>query len=187
MTIYKYSIVLCLFLLACKSDSTAKVTPNIQEEPQVKEAQPKAENDVQEKLTVNESNVPSQTTKPSNEKRDTVTVSSVEQIVENARSNRVMYLEKGKYELEPDLVYYMTKDEQKIIDKRKVETRSIGGQLFFMGLDDFQIIGKNGAQIVSKNPKAVAFFVVQGKNWKISNLTIKKEVEGICISIMWII
>ena len=68
--------------------------------------------------------------------------------------------------------------KRKIIDKKVVDTRSIGGQLFFSGLDNFQIIGKKGAKVVSKNPKAVPFFVIQGKNWKISNLTIKKDVEG---------
>ena len=42
----------------------------------------------------------------------TVTVSNVEDLVQNAKSNTIMYLEKGNYELEEDLVYYVTKDEK---------------------------------------------------------------------------
>lgn len=114
---------------------------------------------------------------PSGEAR-TVTVSSVEEIVENAQSNTIMYLEKGTYELEADMVYFMTKDERRIIDKRVEETRSIGGQLHFNGLDNFQIIGKNGVKIVSKNPQAIPFFMVNGKNLKVSNLTIKKDISS---------
>jgi hypothetical protein len=116
---------------------------------------------------------------PSSDGMDTITVSTVEDLVKNAKSNRVMYLSKGTYELEKNLVYYMTKEEQKIIDKNVVDTRSIGGQLFFYGIENFQLIGQKGAQIVSKNPEAVSFFVVLGRNWKISNLTIKKPEGGI--------
>ena len=75
-------------------------------------------------------------------------------------------------------MYYMTKDERKIIDKNVVETKSIGGQLFFSGLENFQLIGKKGSKVVSKNPAAVALYVVRGKNLKFSNLTVTKEVEG---------
>lgn len=124
-------------------------------------------------------NDPVEKPKSVNSKIDTVSVSNVEDLVKNAKSNTVMYLEKGTYNLESDLVYYMTKEERKIIDKKVVETQSIGGQMYFSGLENFQLIGKNGVAIVSKNPAAVAFFVIQGRNLKFSNLTIRKDVEGV--------
>jgi len=149
MGFYKYAIVLAISFVACKNDPSGKVSPNA----------PK-------------------TVKRNSSKVDTVSVSSLEELVSNAKSNTVMYLNKGKYELETNLVYYMTKDEQRIIDKNVEETRSIGGQLFFSGLENFQLIGKKGSKVVSKNPAAVALYVVKGKNLKFSNLTITKEVEG---------
>lgn len=170
MTIYKLAIFLCIFLVACKNDAPVNTSPPVVEPVKTKEL---------EKPEKVNSPTPAKTVDNTNAQIKTVTVSTVEEIVQNAKSNTIMYLEKGTYELEEDLVYFMTKDERTIIDKKVVETRSIGGQLFFSGLDNFQLIGKKGAKIVSKNPKAVPFFVIQGKNWKISNLTIKKDVEGL--------
>ncbi|MEM9546845.1 MAG: right-handed parallel beta-helix repeat-containing protein [Bacteroidota bacterium] len=184
---YRHIIVyfLVLAFVACKNDSAVKVEPKAVETPTNEVAtrtERKVENPIQREAVQEEKETVTSTIRSSNTsgdgKVDTVTVSSVEDLVKNARSNRVIYLEKGKYKLQTELVYYMTKDEQKIIDKRVVDTRSIGGQLFFMGLDNVQIIGKEGAEVISNNPKAVAFFVVRSKNWKISNLTIKKEING---------
>ncbi len=164
MSRYIIIIFLGLSVASCDNNKVTSKTPIVAEVPPVKEEQTPPEVPVEVEVESG--------------KIDTITVSSVEDIVSNAKSNTVMYLKKGKYELEEDLVYFMTKDERRIIDKKIEDTRSIGGQLFFSGLENFQIIGKKGAQVISKNPKAVAFFVLQAKNWKISNLTIMKEKGG---------
>jgi len=154
-------LLLCVFFAACKNETQVAKTPAAIKTPPTSQVIPAAKPAIQPVV-----------------KMDTVSVSTVEEIVENAKSNSVLVLQKGTYTLEKDLVYYMAKDERKIIDKKVVETRSIGGQLFFSGLTNFQINGKNGVEIVSKNPEAVPFFVIRGKNMKFSNLTIKKNIEG---------
>ena len=118
------------------------------------------------------------TTPISNGKMDTVTVSTLEDLVAKTKSNRVMYLESGEYELEKDKVYHMTKDACRIIDKTKEETRSIGGQMYYREIDNFHLIGKKGTVIKSKNPLAIAFYVVHTKNFKVTNVIVKKDEPG---------
>lgn len=161
MSRFKFILILFVFFAACKNDAPApkpvaidSTAPSNQIIPAAKPAPP----------TVVE--------------LDTVSISSIEELVENAKSNSVLILEKGTYTLKEDMVYSMTKEERKIIDKNVVETRSVGGQLFIKGLTNFQILGNKGVKIISNNPIAVPFFIIQGKNLKFSNLTITKEVEG---------
>jgi len=165
--------VLGLFLVACKNDrsSTSNAT-----ESTVAEAQKNTETTENSMKPAQPASVPAASVETA--KRDTVAVSTLEDLVKNARSNRVLFLEKGTYELEADLVYKMTKDEQRIIDKSVEDTRSIGGQLYFAGLDNFHLVGEKGVKVVSKNPKAVAFFMIRGKNLKVSNITVEKGAEG---------
>lgn len=187
MSVYKYVFVLVISLMACKNDAPAKISPDVTPTPPAKvdrkQPEPSKQAEVSkpaptEKVDLKESTAAPTTQKRSSGKIDTVSVSNLEELVANAKDNTVMYLNKGKYELETNLVYYMTKDERKIIDKNKVQTKSIGGQLYFAGLENFQLIGKNGSKVVSKNPAAVVLYVVKSKNLKFSNLTITKEVEG---------
>ena len=172
MNKFKFLILLCVLLVACKNeakntDQTNDTNLSPKEEVTVKE---EARAIVEKPETVIENK---------DTKIDTVTVSNLVDFVENAKSNTVLILEKGTYNLDKDLVYSMTKEGRKIIDKKVVETRSIGGQLHFSGLNNIQIIGKKGAVIVSKNPKAVALFLFRCNNVKVSNLTIKKNIVGL--------
>lgn len=165
MSYIKYVILLCVLFVACKNESSiVNQTKSIPEAPSedVKTIESETEPIAETKVT----------------KIDTVTVSNLVDLVDNAKSNTVLILEKGTYNLKKDLVYMMSKDERVIIDKRVVETRSIGGQLHFSGLENFQIKGKKGAVIVSDHPKAVTFFLFKCNNVKVSNLTIKKNIVG---------
>ena len=179
MNRYIYLLLAVAFFASCKNDSPVKQNPADPQEVNTQDAS-KVDNvkESQPSQTNNNSSTQGSTTSTNNQQK-TVTVSTVEEIVEHAESNTIMYLEKGRYELESDLVYYITENERKIIDKKVEETKSIGGQLYFSGLKNFQLIGKNGVEIISKNPKAVAFFMIRSNNVKISNITVKKEVNGI--------
>jgi hypothetical protein len=165
MSYNNYIIFLCFLFVACKNEAnvanqttTTNDTPREEVKTIVSEPEPIAE--------------------PKVIKIDTVTVSNLVDLVDNAKSNTVLILEKGTYKLEKDLVYLMSKDERVIIDKNVVETRSIGGQLHFSGLSNFQIIGKKGAVVVSDNPNAVVLFLLKCKNVKVANLTVKKNIVG---------
>ena len=164
-----FLLLLGLYISACKSEKPKDsiVTPSSEQNETLKVRQ------VAEPVAANPAPVRS-----SVQKKDTVAVNSLEALVENAKENTTVILKKGKYQLEEYMVYYMTKDERKIIDKRSVETQSIGGQLFFSGLKNFNLIAENGTEVVSKNPKAVPFFVVQGKNLTFSNFRIRKNEQG---------
>ena len=175
---YKLVLLICLVFFACKNDAPVqsqeiKIQTPINRE---KMESPQSNATVQ----VNQ-NTPAAVEEDNNEPQgepNTVTVSTVEELVANAKSNTTIYLEKGTYVLETDKVYYMTKDERRIINKREEESQNAGGQLYFNGLNNFQLIGKSGAQIVSKNPDAVVVFMVKGKNLKVSNLSIKNESDS---------
>ena len=110
--------------------------------------------------------------------RDTITVSNLEDLVANAKDNTIVYLESGTYTIEEHIVYYVNEDDNRVIDKRVEDTKSMGGQLFLKGLTNFQLIGKKGTKITSKNPEAIPLFVVKGDRLKFSNLTISKAVDG---------
>lgn len=187
MKIYKTIVILSVLIFtSCKNDASVTTTPPTSATPPVNTTTPStrpadAVAKAAEKPTSQETaNTGASREKAGNSgsKIDTVTVSSLEDLVANAKSNSVIYLKKGKYELESHLVYYMTKDERRIINKNTEQTQSIGGQLFFYGLNNFQIIGEKGSEIVSKSPEAVGFFVIKCNNVKVSNLIIKKEVSG---------
>ena len=178
MNLYKLVLLPCLIFFACKNDTPVQPqeikiqTPINREKMEPPKSNATVQANQNPQVAVEEDN-----SAPKGEPR-TVTVSTVEELVANAKSNTTMYLEKGNYVLEADKVYYMTKDEQRIIDKRLEESQNAGGQLYINGLDNFQIIGKSGAQIVSKNPNAVVLFMVLGKNLKVSNLSIKNDTDS---------
>lgn len=165
MNYVKYLFVLSVFFLACKNDSAATTQTE----------EPEATNEIDIPQKTIQAKVAQASPKVN---MDTVKVSNLEELVENAKSNSVLILDKGTYTLGKDLVYYMTKDERKIIDKTKEDVQNIGGQLYFSDIENFQIIGENGAKIVSENAKAIPLFIRRGKNFKVSNFTIKKNIEG---------
>jgi hypothetical protein len=165
MSYFKYVFYLCFLFIACENK-----TATIDQTPKGNEALANKEQEIIKE--------PDLIIEPKEIKIDTVTISTLEDLVDNAKSNSVLILEKGTYGLKENLVYLMTKDERTIIDKNVVETRSIGGQLHFSGLENFQIIGKKGAVIKSENPKAVAFFILGCSNFKASNLTIRNNAKG---------
>jgi hypothetical protein len=166
MSFNKYIILLCVLFVACKNETNVTNQKTSTPETPIEEVKPIVE-------------TPKFTMVTKEVKMDTVTVSNMVDLVDNAKSNTVLILEKGTYSLDKDLVYKMTEEERIIIDKKIVETRSIGGQMHFSGLSNFQIQGKKGAVIVSENPEAVPFFVLLCNNVKVSNLTIRKNIEGV--------
>ncbi|MDF1696525.1 MAG: right-handed parallel beta-helix repeat-containing protein [Saprospiraceae bacterium] len=166
MKILQIVLLMCIGLTSCKTESA---TPNSMgssiEELNSQNPQSNSTNEA-EAVT------------PFTGTPDTVVVSTLEGLVENAKSNTVILLEKGTYSLEENLVYLMTKDERKIIDKNVTQTRSLGGQLFFSGLSNFHIIAKDGVNILSYNPIAPALYLIKGTNVSFSNFTIRKAKKG---------
>lgn len=165
MRFIKYILITCIFFVACKNETAA---PHNEE---IKSSVPtKAVNTPDQKQ---EEVIP-----PKPTTIDTVTVKTLDDLIANAKSNTVLFLEKGTYRLKEDMVYMMSKNERRIIDKNKEDTRSIGGQLHISGLDNFQLIGKKGVVIESENIKAVPLFILGCNESKFSNLTITKKVKG---------
>lgn len=167
MYIYNYVLVLCLFLMACNGN--AKKTQA--------ETENKPETEVMKSADSNTAPAEQIDTAPAS-KKDTVVVSNMEELVEKANSNKVIILKKGVYNLNKDFVYLVTKAERKIIDKTKVETRSIGGQLHISGMNNFELIGEKGVSFNSGSQVAVPLFILGCKDVKISNLTVQKDVAG---------
>lgn len=112
-------------------------------------------------------------TKPSIEilVADTIEVNSIEDMVANANHNTAIKLKKGSYKLSDQFVYYISEDKKEIIDKRKVETRSIGGQIYVSEMTNFSIFG-NGSEILSNNPKAVPLYILKAEQGEVKNLTL---------------
>ncbi len=102
---------------------------------------------------------------------DTIDVNSIEEIVTNANHNTAIRLKKGKYTLDAHLVYYISNEKKEVINKKEVDTRSIGGQIFVSGMTNFSIIG-NSSEILSNNPKAVPLFILKAEQGVIKNLTL---------------
>ena len=107
-------------------------------------------------------------------KADTIDVSSIEEIVSKANHNTALRLKKGKYKLANQLVYYITKDKKEIIDKNKVSTRSIGGQIYISGMTNFSIIG-NGSEIQTENQKATPLYIYNAEQGILKDLVIGKK------------
>lgn len=161
MTFYKYILIFCVFMAACENKPAKQNNNTIPVEAS----------------TTNNAK-PEKPNQPKSTTLDTFKVSTVEALVENAKSNTYIILDKGTYTLNEDLVYMMSKNERKIIDKKMEQTQSIGGQLHFSGLDNIHIVGSKGTIIESKNPEAVPLFLLRCNNARVSNLTVRKKVEG---------
>lgn len=157
-SILKLSLIvsICIGLLACKKNNTSKGPSSI---------------------------IWDRTEEPAEEKsveiaKDTVFVSSIEEFVYSLKSNRVIFLEKGKYILKSNIRYEATPDAQRIIDTKKQHTNFRGGQIGLSDFNDLQIIGREGTEIISMNPKASPLSISALNTVSISNLTIRRKLGG---------
>ena len=168
----KYLLIIAVIFAGCKNDKSSAKTTEVESslpEQQVSSAPEKDNQKASEPVIKNNS---------SNSQFDTITVSNLEDLVDHAKDNTVVILEGGTHTIEEHIVYYVNKDERRVIDKKKEQSRSMGGQLYLSGLKNFHLIGKKGTVITSKNPAAIPLFVVKGSRLLFSNLTISKSVEG---------
>ena len=181
MTFNKYILIFSVLLLACQNKPADQKQVETKSSTAVEVITPtpaEAKNSAPIEAKTPSGSKPEKTVQSQSSQLDTVTVSNLKDMVDNAKSNTVLILEKGRYSLGKDLIYSMKKDERRIIDKTKEQSQSVGGQLHFSGLDNFHLVGSNGTIIESENPNAVPLFILSCNNAKISNLTVRKKMEG---------
>lgn len=140
-----------LICVSCKTDHSPKVDKNESDTPISKNTE----------IVIK---------KPELATADTVIVNSMEELVQNAKSNRVLALRNIDYKLDKNSVYYISKDKTRIIDKKVEETRSVGGQVYISGLQNFQIIGQEDTEMITDNEMAIPLYIVKSDYVQIKNI-----------------
>jgi hypothetical protein len=167
-----------LVIISCKTDPKAEVKPDVK--PVVKTETTSAVNENTSSINkdgsaLNVDDKPNPSIAITEPK--IIDVSSIAEIVSKADHNTTLRLKKGAYQLPDNLAYFISKDKKEVVNKKKVESRAMGGQLYIIGMTNFSIIG-NGSEIYSSNPLAVPLFIVSADHGEFKNLTLGHKGTG---------